>query len=35
MGKYQGAPVRVRLKDKKGGSIEEWPPDLRIREFPK
>lgn len=25
----------VRLKDKKGGDIEEWPEDLRIREFPK
>ncbi len=31
---YQGAPVRIRLKDKKGGSMEEWPKDLRVREFP-
>ncbi len=26
--------VRLRLKDKKGGSMEEWPEDLRIRQFP-
>jgi len=26
---------RFRLRDKKGGSPEEWPADLRIREFPK
>lgn len=31
---YQGAPVRVRLKDKKGGDMSEWPLDLRIREMP-
>lgn len=31
---YQGAPVRVLLKDKKGGDWAEWPADLRIREFP-
>lgn len=31
---YQGAPVRVRLKDKKGGDMNEWPLDLRIREMP-
>jgi hypothetical protein len=31
---YQGAPVRIHLKDRKGGSPEEWPADLRIREFP-
>lgn len=24
----------IRLKDKKGGDIEEWPEDLRVREFP-
>lgn len=23
------------LKDRKGGSMEEWPEDLRVREFPK
>lgn len=32
---YQGAPVRVHLKDKKGGDMAEWPEDLRVREFPK
>lgn len=31
---YQGAPVRVLLKDKKGGDPSEWPEDLRVREFP-
>jgi len=33
-GGYQGAPVRVKLRDKKGGAMEEWPEQLRIREFP-
>jgi protein gp37 len=32
---YQGAPVRVRLRDRKGGTMEEWPEDLRVREFPR
>jgi protein gp37 len=31
---YQGADVRVRLPDKKGGNPDEWPADLRVREFP-
>lgn len=31
---YQGAPVRVRLGDPKGGDPSEWPEDLRVREFP-
>jgi len=31
---YQGAPVRVRLVDRKGGDMAEWPRDLRVREFP-
>lgn len=31
---YQGADVRVRLLDRKGGDINEWPEDLRIRQFP-
>lgn len=31
---YVFAPVPLRLKSKKGGDIEEWPADLRIREFP-
>lgn len=26
---------RVKLRDRKGGDINEWPPDLRdVREFP-
>lgn len=32
---YQGAPVRVRLVDRKGGDPAEWPADLRVREMPK
>jgi hypothetical protein len=32
---YQGAPVRIHLKDKKGGDPEEWPADLRVREMPR
>lgn len=32
---YQGAPVLVKLWDRKGGDLEEWPESLRIREFPK
>lgn len=31
---YQGAPVRVHLKNKKGGDWNEWPADLRVRQFP-
>lgn len=31
---YQGAPVRVRLLDRKGGDPSEWPADLRVREWP-
>lgn len=31
---HQGAPVRVRLTDRKGGKADEWPEDLRVREFP-
>jgi len=31
---YQGAPVRVRLRDRKGGDMHEWPEDLRVREWP-
>ena len=26
---------RLKLSDKKGGDWEEWPSDLRVREFPK
>lgn len=31
---YQGAPVRVVLRDRKGGDMAEWPEDLRVRQFP-
>jgi protein gp37 len=31
---YQGAPVRVHLRDRKGGDPSEWPEDLRVREWP-
>jgi protein gp37 len=31
---FQGDPVRVCLKHRKGGDPEEWPEDLRVREFP-
>jgi hypothetical protein len=31
---YQGAPVRVMLRDRKGGDCNEWPQALRVREFP-
>lgn len=31
---YQGAPVRLRLRDRKGGDMAEWPEELRVREFP-
>ncbi|MFZ2489848.1 MAG: phage Gp37/Gp68 family protein [Thermoanaerobaculia bacterium] len=30
-----GAEYRLKLKSRKGGDPEEWPPDLRIREFPR
>lgn len=31
---YQGAPVRIRLRDRKGANMAEWPADLRVREMP-
>lgn len=31
---HRGEGVRVRLKDKKGGDMSEWPLDLRVREMP-
>ena len=31
---YQGAPVRIRLRDRKGGDPAEWPEDLRVRQLP-
>lgn len=33
-GVYQGKPVRVILRDKKGGDLSEWPEDLRVRQMP-
>ncbi|MBW4680617.1 MAG: phage Gp37/Gp68 family protein [Microcoleus vaginatus WJT46-NPBG5] len=30
-----GVPYRLKLKDHKGGNIEEWPEWLKVREFPK
>lgn len=32
--RYQGALVRVRLRDRKGGEPSEWRSDLRVRELP-
>jgi protein gp37 len=32
--RHQGALVRFLLEDRKGGNMEEWPPDLRVRQFP-
>lgn len=32
---YQGGLVTLRLKDRKGGSMDEWPADLRVREYPR
>lgn len=32
---YQGAPVRVMLKDSHGGDWNAWPEDLKIRQMPK
>jgi len=29
-----GGQIPLRIKDHKGGNPEEWPEDLRIREFP-
>lgn len=26
--------TRLMMRDKKGGDIDEWPADLRVREFP-
>ncbi len=31
---YQGARIRIRLNDRKGGDWDEWPEDLRVREWP-
>lgn len=32
---FQGAPVLVRTPDRKGGNPDEWPADLRVRQFPR
>ena len=32
--RYQGAPVRIRLQDRKGKDMKEWPECLRVRQFP-
>jgi hypothetical protein len=29
-----GVPLRVFVRDPKGGAPDEWPADLRVREFP-
>ncbi len=31
--RYQGEPIILRMNDK-GGNIDEWPADLRVRKFP-
>ena len=31
---YQGAPVRIHLANKKGADMNEWPQQLRVREWP-
>ena len=31
---HQGALVRLRLRDAKGGDPNEWPEDLRVRQYP-
>lgn len=33
--KTQGAKVVLKLKNNHGGNMDEWPLDLRVREFPK
>jgi len=32
--KYQGGKVTLKLRDRKGGDMSEWPEDLRVREWP-
>lgn len=32
--KNEGSKTRWKLRDRKGGDIEEWPEDLQIRELP-
>jgi len=33
--RFQGATVRVYLRDSHGGDWSEWPEDLRVREMPR
>jgi protein gp37 len=33
-GEYDPEPFRFQFRDKKGGNPEEWPEDLRVRQFP-
>jgi protein gp37 len=33
-GKTDGGVWRVELSDHKGGDLDEWPADLKVREFP-
>lgn len=35
LGVDDGHPAYWPIVDKKGGNMEEWPTDLRVREFPK
>ena len=34
-GRWRAEPVRVKVKDRKGGDMAEWPEDLRVREYPR
>lgn len=34
-GYHRGDPVVMRLANKKGGDMAEWPEDLRVREWPR
>lgn len=31
---YYGRSIELKLGDRHGAKPDEWPPDLRIREFP-
>jgi protein gp37 len=33
-GRDQGSPIRVRLRNRKGGDMSEFPEELRVRQFP-
>ena len=34
-GSDEFVPDFVHLRDRKGGDMEEWPEDLRVREMPR